>query len=54
MQHQFNDAGVQALVIIDMFANRLAAIVKPTGVKHMLKSSAPRFFPTSLLPPWRI
>ena len=44
MQLQFNDAGVQALVIVDMFADKLAEIVHQTGVKHVLMSSVPSFF----------
>lgn len=45
MKHQFNDAGVEALVIVDMFADKLAEILTDTGVKHVLMSSVPSFFP---------
>ena len=45
MKHQFNDAGVEALVIADMFADKLAEILPDTGVKHVLMSSVPSFFP---------
>ncbi|PWF47903.1 AMP-binding protein [Massilia glaciei] len=45
MKHQFNDAGVEALVIVDMFADKLAEILGQTGVKHVLMSSVPSFFP---------
>lgn len=45
MQHQFSDAGVEALVIVDMFADKLEAIAGQTGVKHVLMSSVPSFFP---------
>lgn len=45
MKHQFNDAGVEALVIVDMFADKLAEILAETPVKHVLMSSVPSFFP---------
>lgn len=45
MKHQFNDAGVEAIVIVDMFADKLAEIQSQTGVKHVLMSSVSSFFP---------
>jgi long-chain acyl-CoA synthetase len=45
MKHQFNDAGVEALVIVDMFADKLAEILPQTKVKHVLMASVPSFFP---------
>jgi long-chain acyl-CoA synthetase len=45
MKHQFNDAGVEALVIVDMFADKLAEIVADTPVRHVLICSVPSFFP---------
>jgi len=45
MRHQFNDAGVEALVIVDLFADKLERILKDTGVRHVLVSSVPSFFP---------
>ncbi len=32
MIHQFNDAGAKALVIVDMFADKLAEVVPKTGI----------------------
>jgi long-chain acyl-CoA synthetase len=45
MKHQFNDAGVDALVIVDMFADKLESIQRDTGIKHVVVCSVASFFP---------
>jgi len=45
MRHQFADAGVSALVVIDMFADKLAPIMRETGLKHIVVASVSEFFP---------
>ncbi len=45
MKHQFNDAGVEALVLIDMFADKMATIARETNVKHVVLCSVSSFFP---------
>lgn len=36
MKHQFNDAGVKAVVIISMFAHNLEAVLPETDIKHVV------------------
>jgi len=45
MIHQFNNAGAQVLVIVDMFADKLPAVLAKTGVKHVVLASVSEFFP---------
>lgn len=45
MIHQFNDAGVEVLVISDLFADKLARVVPETGIKHVVLAGVPEFFP---------
>jgi len=45
MLHQFKDAGVEALVLIDMFADKLPAVMRDTGLKHVIVASVTEFFP---------
>ena len=45
MIHQFNNAGAQVLVIVDMFADKLPAVLAKTGVKQVVLASVPEFFP---------
>jgi len=45
MVHQFNDAGVKALVIADMFADKLPEVLAQTSVKHVVVASVTQFFP---------
>ena len=45
MVHQFNDAGVTALVIIDMFADKLPEVLAKTQVQHVVLTSIAEFFP---------
>ena len=45
MAHQLKDAGAQALVIIDMFADKLPAVLQATGLKHVVLADVTAFFP---------
>ena len=45
MIHQFNDSGVQALVIVDMFADKLAEVIPKTQIKTVVLTGVPEFFP---------
>ncbi|MEK8085144.1 AMP-binding protein [Aquabacterium sp. A3] len=45
MAHQFNDSGAKAIVIVDMFADKLESILATTGVQHVVMTRVPEFFP---------
>lgn len=45
MVHQFNDAGVKALVIVDMFADKLPEVMANTHVQHVVLAGVAAFFP---------
>lgn len=45
MVHQFNDAGVETLVLIDMFADKLPEVLAQTQVRHVVLAGVPEFFP---------
>ena len=45
MLHQFADSGVSALVVIDMFADRLPGIIEKTEIKNVVTVSLSEFFP---------
>lgn len=45
MVHQFNDAGAKALVIVDMFADKLPEVLAHTGIEHVVLAGVPEFFP---------
>ena len=45
MEHQFNDSGAQALVIVDMFADKLDAILAKTAIKQVVVTSVAQWFP---------
>lgn len=45
MEHQFNDSGAQALVIVDMFVDKLEAILPRTGIKQVVITSIAQWFP---------
>ena len=45
MVHQFNDSGAAALVVMDMFADKLPAVLLRTGVKHVVLARVDAFFP---------
>ncbi len=44
MEHQFNDAGVEALVIVDMFANKAAQFLARSTIKQVIVAQVPQFF----------
>jgi len=45
MLHQFSDSGASALVVIDMFADRLPGILNKTKIKKVVTVSISEFFP---------
>lgn len=45
MAHQFRDSGAKAIVIVDMFADKLAEILPQTEIKHVIFARVPEFFP---------
>jgi long-chain acyl-CoA synthetase len=45
MLHQFSDSGASALVVIDMFADRLPGILNKTEIKKVVTVSISEFFP---------
>ena len=45
MVHQFTDAGVRVLVIVDMFADKLAEVIPQTGIERVVLAQVPAFFP---------
>ncbi|HEX5514977.1 MAG TPA: AMP-binding protein, partial [Gammaproteobacteria bacterium] len=46
MNHQLKDSGAKVLVIIDMFANKLATALQDSSVEKVLLVSVAEFFPT--------
>jgi len=46
MQHQFADSGAKAVVIVDLFMDRLEQALPGTAVKHVVVARLPEFFPT--------
>lgn len=45
MIDQFNDSGAKVLVIVDMFADKLADVVPKTGIGTVVLAGVPEFFP---------
>ncbi|NBD20378.1 AMP-binding protein [Aquabacterium fontiphilum] len=45
MAHQFRDSGAKAIVIVDMFADKLAEILPQTDIRHVVFTRVPEFFP---------
>ncbi len=45
MVHQFSDSGVKALIITDMFADRLPAVLSKTGIEIVVTARIAEFFP---------
>ena len=43
--HQLQDAGAQALVMVDLFADKLPAVLAQTGVRHVVLADITAFFP---------
>jgi long-chain acyl-CoA synthetase len=46
MTHQFADSGARALVIIDMFADRLPAVLPKTSIEKVITVRVGEFFPS--------
>jgi len=46
MTHQFADSEARALVIIDMFADRLPEVLPKTAIEHVVTVRIAEFFPT--------
>ena len=44
MAHQFNDSGAEALVIVDMFADKLEQILASTRIRKVIVAEVPQFF----------
>jgi len=45
MAHQFKDSGAKAVVIIDLFADRLQEALPNTDIQHVILTRIPEFFP---------
>ena len=45
MRHQFCDSGAEALVITELFADKLDALAGQTPVRHVVVASVPELFP---------
>jgi long-chain acyl-CoA synthetase len=45
MAHQFKDSGAKAVVVVDMFADKLEDALPATDVKHVVITRVPEFFP---------
>ena len=50
MMHQFNDSGAKAVVVVDMFADKLQEALPRTGVKHVVLTRVSEFFPPVVAP----
>ncbi len=46
MAHQFKDSGAVAVVIVDLFADKLEQALPQTNVKHVILTRVPEFFPS--------
>ena len=45
MVHQFNNCQAKALVLVDMFADKLPEVLAQTGVQHVVLAGVSEFFP---------
>jgi long-chain acyl-CoA synthetase len=45
MVHQFSDSGAKALVVIDMFADRLPDVLPKTSIEHVVTVKISEYFP---------
>jgi len=45
MAHQFADSGAKVLVIVELFADKLAEVLPQTQIEHVIVTSVPEFFP---------
>lgn len=50
MAHQFKDSGAKAIVIVDLFADKLESILAQTDIRHVLMTRVPEFFPPVVQP----
>ncbi len=50
MAHQFNDSGARVVVIVDMFADKMAEVLPKTSVQHVVLTRVPEFFPAVVGP----
>lgn len=48
MVHQFSDSGAKALVVIDMFADRLPEVLSKTSIEHVVTVRISQFFPSAV------
>jgi long-chain acyl-CoA synthetase len=48
MRHQFSDSGVKAIVIMDLFLDKLEEIIKETDIKHVVSTNV-----ADQLPVWK-
>ena len=46
MAHQFSDSGAKVLVIVDMFADKLAEVIPKTQIQRVVLSGVSEMFPT--------
>ncbi|MDR5907613.1 AMP-binding protein [Franzmannia qiaohouensis] len=46
MTQQFADSGAEALVIVDMFVDKLPEVLPHTAIRHVVVTSLAQFFPT--------
>jgi len=46
MAHQFKDSGAKAIVVVDLFADKLEAILAQTQIQHVVLTRVPEFFPS--------
>ena len=46
LEHQLNDSGAKVLVIIDLFGDKVDAVIKNTGVQHVITLSLLEYFST--------
>jgi len=45
MIHQFRDSGAEALIIIDLFVDKLPEVLPHTAIRHVVVASLAQFFP---------
>jgi len=45
MIHQFRDSGAEALVIVDLFVDKLPEVLPHTAIRHVVTTSLAQFFP---------
>ncbi|TVQ96721.1 MAG: long-chain fatty acid--CoA ligase [Deltaproteobacteria bacterium] len=45
MEHQFTDSGARAVVLVDLFTDKMEKILSRTPVEHVILARVPEFFP---------